>query len=94
MSRRILIRKAKENETRVKIIENHFCECGGLDRHKSLTALITKPNKTYRLRVCERDKGACIQKKLTNMKVKTDGKSSMQYSQVFTLKSEIALTYL
>lgn len=93
MSRRVLIRKVKENETRVKIIDNHFCECGGSGRHKSLTALITKPDKTFTLRVCERDKGACVQKKLTNMKVKTDGKSSMQYSQVFTLKNEIALVH-
>lgn len=93
MPRKILVRKAKENQMRVKILRHHFCECNG-HLHKSLTALVTKPDKTFTLAVCENDKGACRQKKLSGIKIKSDGKHSMQYSQEFTLRNEIALVYL
>lgn len=92
MPRKILIRTVKENQARIKVIANHQCKCQG-SIHKSLTALITKQDKTFTVKVCERDKGACVMKR-ANRKIKYDGKHSMQYSQVFTLKNEIALVYL
>lgn len=94
MPKRILIRKAKENQERIKILQFHFCECRGSERHKSLTAQIIRDNKTFNMRVCEKDKGKVISKKLNNMKILSDGKHSMQYSQQNTLSSKIALICL
>lgn len=95
MSRRILVRNCASNQTKVSVLANHRCQCQGdspLHYHESLTALVKTPEKSFTVKVCEKDKGAFIAKKV-NQKVKTDGKNRMQYSMENTLKHKIAMVY-